>query len=135
MPDGVDQREEQSSAGSNFVELNVRVERDVLLDWEFLQFGQKIPRHGEQQQRVTERQGCSRASGDRDANAHDVPQIRVLRHKRIVDEAFNEQSNCDDVKDEQIEDILAILFHKRGVTIPSDEQPVSVRFNARLNVK
>lgn len=64
-----------------------------------------------------------------------MPQISVLRHKRIVDEAFDEQSDCDDVKDEQVKYILAILFHKRGVTIPSDEQPVTRRFNARLNVE
>lgn len=43
MSDGVDQREEQAGAGDNFVKLNVRVERNVLLDWELLQFSQEIP--------------------------------------------------------------------------------------------
>lgn len=80
----VQQREEERCARHDLVELDVRVQRDVLLDGELLQLGQQIARHGEQQQRVAERQGGRRAARDRDAHAHDVTQVRVLGHEGIV---------------------------------------------------
>jgi len=44
------------------VELDVRVERNLLLDGKLLQLGQEVAGHGQQEQRVAERQGGRGAS-------------------------------------------------------------------------
>ncbi|KAJ8868063.1 hypothetical protein PR048_031872 [Dryococelus australis] len=72
----VEQREEEGGASGDLVELYVGVQRYVLLDRELLQLG-------EQQQAVAEGERGGRASRDRYAHAHDVPQVRVLRHEGV----------------------------------------------------
>jgi len=50
VTNGMDHREEQSGACNDFMELDVRVQWNVLLDGELLEFGQQVPRHGQQKQ-------------------------------------------------------------------------------------
>lgn len=73
-------------------------------------FTQQIPRHGQQQQTVAERQRSSGAPGDGDPDAHDVPQVQVLRHERVVRESFHKQSDGDHVEHEEVENVLSVLF-------------------------
>lgn len=84
VADRVYDGEEERGARDHLVERNVRVERYVLLYGEVLQFGQQISGHGQQQQTVAERQRSGRASGQRYAHAHYVPEIGVFGQKRIV---------------------------------------------------
>lgn len=84
VADGVYDGEEEGGARDHFVERYVRVQRYVLLYGEVFELGQQVPGHGEQQQTVSERQRGRGPSGQRDAHAHNVPQVGVLGQKRIV---------------------------------------------------
>ncbi|CAN7998629.1 unnamed protein product, partial [Ixodes pacificus] len=83
MPDAPLTAEEERGEGDDLVELDVRVERDVLLERELSDLGDQVAAHGEQQQGVAERQRGGRAPRDGDADAHHVPQVHVLRHVRV----------------------------------------------------
>lgn len=84
VADRVEDREEARRAGDDLVELDVRVEGDVLLGRELLELGQGVAAHGQQQEAVAEGQGRRRAPGYRYAHAHYVPQVRVLRHEGVI---------------------------------------------------
>lgn len=64
--------------------LDVRVQRNVLLETEVLELGDEVPGHREQKQRVAEGQGSGGAPRDGDAHAHDVSEVGVLRHEGVV---------------------------------------------------
>nr|CAD7199333.1 unnamed protein product [Timema douglasi] len=87
VPHRVQQGKEESSARRDLVELDVGVQGDVLLHGELLQLGQQVPRHGQQEEAVAEREGGRGASGDGDTHAHDVAQVRVLGHERVSRDA------------------------------------------------
>ena len=76
--------EEEGSAGDNFVELDVWVNRDELVDGELFEFRQQIPAHRQQEDRIAEGQGSSTAAGYGDADAHDVSKVGVLGHERVI---------------------------------------------------
>ena len=48
MTDGMKKAEEESCTGNNFVELDVGIEGNVLLDGVILKFGQQVPGHSQQ---------------------------------------------------------------------------------------
>ena len=126
MADGVHEREEEGRQGADLVKLNVGVQRDVLLNGKLLQLGQEVPGHGQQQQTVAEGERGGRSSGDGDAHAHDVAQIRVFGHERVVDEAVDEQGDGDDVEDEEVEDVLTVLFQEGRQLVPAAQPRVPV---------
>ena len=57
MADRVQHREEQRRAGHDLMELDVRVDRQVLLDRVVLHHGQDVAGHGQQEQGVAEGEG------------------------------------------------------------------------------
>ena len=81
---GVHQREEERGEGADLVELEVGVEGDVLVQGHRLQLRDQVLGHRQQQQAVAEGEGAGRAPGDGDAQAHDLPQVRVLGHEGEV---------------------------------------------------
>ena len=135
VSDGVQQREEEGSQRADLVERNVRVQWNVLLDGELFHFGQEIPRHGQQQETVAEREGSSRSSRNGDSDAHDVAQIRVFGQERVVDEAVDEQGDCDDVEEEKVEDVLAVLLQESRQFVPSAQPRMSVAFLHGVDVE
>lgn len=84
VTDRVEKREEARGAGDDLVELDVSVERNVLLDGELLELGEEVTRHGDQQQAVAEGEGSSGPTSHSDTHPHDVPQVCVLCQERVV---------------------------------------------------
>ncbi len=70
-------------AGAYLVELQVGVERDVLVERVLLHLGDEVPGHGEEQEAVAEGECGGRAAGDGDAHAHHVAQVEVLGQVRV----------------------------------------------------
>ena len=126
VADRVEHREKEGRQGADLVERNVGVERDELLDGELFEFGERVARHGEQQEGVAERHGVGRAARDGDADAHDVAQVRVLGHERVVDEALDEQRDRRHVEDKQVEDVLAVALEEGDDAVPTAEPRVAV---------
>ena len=83
---GVQDGEEERGAGADLVELDVRVERDVLVQRVLLHLRDQVPRHGEEEEAEVEGETGGGASRDGDADAHDVAQVEVLRHEGVEDE-------------------------------------------------
>jgi hypothetical protein len=50
-------------------------------------------------------------------------------------ESFNKQSNGDNIKDKQIEDVLAILLQICGDAVPFSQQPVARSILSWFNMK
>ena len=126
VSDRVQEREEEGRQGADLVELDVGVQRDVLLDGVFFEFGQKVARHGQQEETVAEGEGGRRSASDGDADAHDVAQVRVLRHERVVDEAVDKQGDRHHVEDEKVENVLSVLLQESCQFVPSAEDRVAV---------
>lgn len=84
VTDGVEKWEEAGCARDDLVELDVSVERNVLLDGELLELGEEVTRHGDQQQAVAEGEGSGGPTSHSDTHAHDVPQVCVLCQERVV---------------------------------------------------
>ena len=62
----------------------MRVYGNVLVERALLELGEEVPGHGEEEDGVVEGEGGGATPGDGDAHAHDVAQIRVLGHERVV---------------------------------------------------
>lgn len=84
VPDRVQHREEHGCAGGDLVELDMSVQRYVLLDGKLFQLRQQVSGHGEQQDAVAEGQRSCRASRYGDSHAHDVAQICIFGHEGVV---------------------------------------------------
>ena len=80
----MDQREEQSSPGTDLVELEAGVQRDVLVEGELLHLGDEVLGDGEEEEAVAEGEGGGGAPADGHAHPHDLPQVRVLGHEGEV---------------------------------------------------
>ena len=65
------------------MELDVRVERNELLQGHLSDAGDEVPTHGQQEDRVAERQGGRRTASEGDAHAHHVTEVHVLREIRV----------------------------------------------------
>ena len=78
MTDGVEDGEEEGSAGHNLVEDDVGVEGDVLVEGPLLHLGDQVPAHSQQEETVAEgeRGGCS--SCDCYSNTHNVTQVSAI---------------------------------------------------------
>ena len=135
VTDGMQHGEEEGGQSANLVEGNVRIQRNVLLDGKFLEFGQEVARHGQQEEGVVEGEGGSRSASDGDAHAHNVSQVRVLRHERVMNEALDEQGDGDDVEDEQVENVLAVAFQESDDAVPATEERIAVPFLDSVDVE
>jgi len=84
VADGVADGEEERRQGANLVELQVRVQGDVLVQRVLLHFGDEIPRHCQEEKAVAEREAGRGPSGDGDSSAHHVTQVQMLGQLGIV---------------------------------------------------
>ena len=84
MSHGVQNGEEERRTGRDLVELDVRVDGDVLVDRVVLHERQDVAGHGQQEQGVAERQGGGRPSCDGDPDTHNVAEVGVLRQEAVV---------------------------------------------------
>ena len=84
MSHGVQDGEEERSAGHDLVELDVGVYRDVLVDRVVLHERQDVAGHCQQEQGVAEGQGGGRPSCDGDPDPHHVAQVGVFRQETVV---------------------------------------------------
>ena len=64
-----------------------------------------------------------------------MTQVRVFGHERVVDEAVDEQGDGDHVEDEEVEDVLSVLFQEGGHLIPTTQPGVSVTFLYGVDVE
>ena len=69
---GVNQREEQGSPGTDLVELQAGVQRDVLVHRHLLHPRHQVLADSQQEEAVAEGEGAGRTSTDGDAEAHDL---------------------------------------------------------------
>ena len=66
---------------------------------------------------------CRRSGINETRNSGGVGSIssihtRVLRHDGVMDEAFQEQPHVDGEKDEEVENVLAVLLEECGQVLP-----------------
>ena len=127
--------EEEGRAGADLVKLKMAVQRNVLMQRMFFHLCDQVPAHRQKQEAVTKGQGGRRTPSDCDPNPHDVPKIQVLRHERIKNEPFDEQSDGDNVKDEQEENVLPVLLQEVGQGVPLLEPLVAVPLSNRVHPK
>ena len=66
------------------MKLQVRVNRNVLVQRTLLELGQQIPGHGEEKDAVVEGECRGATAGHGYSHAHDVTKVGVLRHVRVV---------------------------------------------------
>lgn len=74
-------REEESCHCTNLVKLEMRVQRNVLVEGELFELCDEVPGHSEKKKAVTECERVGSAPSDGNSNTHDFPQIRVLSHE------------------------------------------------------
>ena len=93
------------------MESDIRIKRDVVVEDRLPQVGNEVAGHRQKEDSVDEHHRRASSTRDGETMTHDFSQTNVLSFNSVGVGPLYEDTDCDELKHNKIEDVKSVVFH------------------------